>query len=138
MKGLCFGNPHSDHIEFQLGEIAIAESCVTAEGSLQAGWFSAVLPLVVAFSAVEKFVAELGVVDQSLSGSALLRSTGPNGPISINLEALPLGHILCSIDARLDENSLVCSFRTDQTQLRALLIWWQGLQQRCEKLAATH
>lgn len=127
MKQLLFGNPNTDFLQFRFRDVSTKERCITVEALLKAGWFSALLHLLATPKDLEEFLLQLADLDRTLKGSAVLNSTGSNGPIQIHIESLPHGHINCRIEADLDGNSLKCHFRSDQTQLGPLRAWWERI-----------
>lgn len=136
MKQLVFGNPNTDFMRFRFEAVAVAEAGIETGAELRAGWFGATLPLWLTPDNLEAFLSQLADLDRTLKGGALLKSTGANGPITISLEGLPLGHIRCRLEAELDGNILKCQFRTDQTQLRPLYEWWEKILRRYQAAVA--
>lgn len=128
MKQFLFGNPHANFINLRFDAVTPAEACITVDAILKAGWFRASLPLCLTPDHLDEFLSQLSDLDRTLTGSAVLKSTGLNGPITISLNALPQGHINCGVEAELDGNILKCRFRSDQTYLGPLREWWQKVQ----------
>jgi hypothetical protein len=136
MRPLLLGNPDTDFIQFGLDDVSRKESVIAVSGDVRAGFFSAQLYLLIRPAELEEFVGQLGQLDQSLAGSAVLRAEGPENVVEIALEGIRRGHVLCRGNAAVNGNTLSFRFQTDQTQLGVALRWFKAVHSRHQEASA--
>lgn len=133
MTNVQFGNTNLDHWKLSLRGIHPREQVVELTGELRVGLFSATTAMCIAPHVLESFAVELRSLDETLAGTATLRSSNQQSEISCTLVALPRGHIKCTGTYAVYGNRLDFCFQTDQTQLGPLRRWIQKVIRKYEQ-----
>lgn len=116
---MTFGNPNFSHVTFRMEGASKRDQVMQIVAFVNAGFFSANLPIFVTRTQAESFIEDLERVDRSLKGSAALRPTG-HGTVEILLEIGNTGQVTLTGDAEIDQNRLRFHIEADQTVLKPL------------------